>query len=309
MSTGEKCDAILIIGFGAPSSADEIRPFLDRILRGRPIPHERYEEVIRHYEKIGGRSPYNELTMRQAAALGDLLANSGPAAPIEVGMRNTEPSIEAALRSLGERGARRVFGFIMAAHRCEASWERYQNAVFEVQKAIGRDAPVIEYPEPWHNHPLFIQAISARSREALEQIEADERLVAQLIFTAHSIPVSMDDLSGYSRQVIETSRLVAANLGIANWRVAFQSRSGDPREPWLEPDIGTAIRELGGGGVAVVVPVGFLVDHVEVLYDLDIEAAEVARAAGIKMVRAPTVGDHPLFIKMMAEIAQRHLGK
>ncbi|MGH7812744.1 MAG: ferrochelatase [Candidatus Binataceae bacterium] len=309
MDAREPCDAMLMIGFGAPSCAEEIRPYLDRVLRGRNVPPERYEAVVHHYEKVGYRSPYNELTTNQAVALRDELACSGVSVPVEVGMRNTPPFVEDALRSLAESGARRVLGFIMAPHRSEASWDRYKRTVAGAQRSIGRSSPEVEYPAPWHVHPLFVQATAARTREALSRLNAEEQSHARIIFTAHSIPVAMDDLSEYSGQVVTTARLVAAELGTpdSRWRVAFQSRSGDPREPWLEPDVGASLRDIGAGGVAVVVPIGFLVDHVEALYDLDIEAAGIARDAGVRMERAPTVGDHPLFIEMMAEIARRHL--
>jgi protoporphyrin/coproporphyrin ferrochelatase len=297
------CDGVLLAGFGGPTRRDEVRPFLDSVLRGRPVPRERYKEVVRHYEALGGRSPYNELTMRQAAALRAALARDGLEMPIEVGMRNWTPQIDAALRALVERGARRVLAFILAAHRSEASWERYQAAIRDAQTALGNAAPELVYPAPWHAHPMFIRAVAARAREAYTKIDAAERSRAQLIFTAHSIPVAMAAASGYVEQLIESSRLVAAELGAAAWTLAFQSRSGSPREPWLEPDIADALRKVAGRA-AVVVPIGFLCDHVEVLYDLDIEAARVARAGGVRMERAPTVGDHPEFIAMMAAIVK-----
>ncbi|HUO06256.1 MAG TPA: ferrochelatase [Candidatus Binataceae bacterium] len=308
-SEAEGCDAVLVIGFGAPSCAEEVRPYLDRVLRGRNVPRERYEEVVRHYERIGYRSPYNDLTINQAVALRDALAKSGIEVPVEVGMRNTPPYVEDALLSLAERGARRALGFIMAPHRSEASWDRYLAAVAQAQFNVSRAAVQVEYPAPWHTDPLFINAIASRIREALARLDPDDQLAAWLIFTAHSIPIAMKNAPKYAEQVVETARLVAAQLRISNWRVAFQSRSGDPSEPWLEPSIGAALREIGSGGVAVVVPIGFLVDHVEALYDLDIEAAEIARQAGVRMERAPTVGDHPMFIQMMAGIARSHLRK
>jgi ferrochelatase len=294
------CDGVLLVGFGGPTRGDEVRPFLDNVLRGRPVPRERYEEVVRHYEAMGGRSPYNELTMRQAAALRALLDAK---IPIEVGMRNWTPYIETALRALAVRGCQRVLAFILAAHRSEASWERYQAAVHDAQTKLGEAAPAIVYPESWHANPMFIRAVAARAREAYAKLDAAERDRAQLIFTAHSIPIAMASASGYAEQLIESSRLVAAELGIESWTLAFQSRSGSPREPWLEPDIADALRKVAGRA-AVVVPIGFLCDHVEVLYDLDIDGARVARESGVRMVRAATVGDHPEFIAMMASIVK-----
>src|SRR6266851_5523445 len=261
MTPNAQCHGVLIIGFGGPTSSAEIRPFLDRVLKGRPVPPERYEEVVRHYERLGGRSPYNEITMRQAGALRELMQRQGAAVPVAVGFRNSPPYIDEALGELARRGVRRALGFILAAYRCEASWERYQGDVEEARAQIGADAPEVEYPAPWHDHPLFVEAVADRVRDAI----------------AHP-----------------------------RWQIAFQSRSGSPREAWLEPDIGDALRALSGRA-AVVMPLGFLCDHVEVLYDLDVEAARIAREAGVRMERAATVGDHPYFIEMMASIARKHL--
>ena len=306
MAAQVKCDAVLMIGFGGPTRADEVRPFLDNILRGRPIPPERYEAVVHHYDFLGGRSPYNDLTMRQAAALRDELAKKSPRVPVAVGMRSWEPYIADSMRALAGGGARRVLGFIMAAHRSEASFERYQAAVNEARAAMGEAAPEVVYPQTWHDHPLFLAAVASRTREAFARLDAAERSRARLIFTAHSIPLATAQTGPYVEQLTQSARLVAAELGIGAWQLAYQSRSGSPREAWLEPDIKDALRSLDAKA-AVVVPIGFLCDHVEVLYDLDIEAAQIARAAGIRMERAPTVGDHPLFIEMMASIVAAHV--
>jgi len=306
MATQAKCDAVLMIGFGGPTRADEVRPFLDNILRGRPIPRERYEEVVRHYDLLGGRSPYNDLTMRQAAALCEQLAKKGVRVPVAVGMRSWEPYIADSMRALADGGARRVLGFIMAAHRSEASFERYRATVNEARAALGEAAPEVVYPQTWHDHPLFVAAVASRAREAYARLDAAERSRARLIFTAHSIPLATAQAGPYVEQLTQSARMVAAALGIATWQFAYQSRSGSPREPWLEPDIKEALRSLDARA-AVVVPIGFLCDHVEVLYDLDIDAAQIARAAGIRMERAPTVGDHPLFIEMMASIVAAHV--
>ncbi len=301
MATDTKCDAVMMIGFGGPTRAGELRPYLDKVLRGRPIPRERYEEVVHHYELLGGRSPYNDLTMRQAAALREQLAKKGVRVPVAVGMANWEPYVADSLRALAEGGARRVLGFIMAAHRSEASFERYQATVNDARAALGDAAPEVVYPEPWHAHPLFIAALVARTREAYARLDEQQRSHARLIFTAHSIPQAMAQAGPYVKQLAQSAWMVAAKLGIGGWKLAYQSRSGSPHQPWLEPDIKDTLANLDAKA-AVVVPIGFLCDHVEVLYDLDIEAAQIARTAGIRMERAPTVGDHPLFIEMMASI-------
>jgi protoporphyrin/coproporphyrin ferrochelatase len=305
-STG-RCEAVLVVGFGGPTRSQEIRPFLDNVLRGRPVPRERYEEVVRHYESMGGRSPYNELTFLQAQALRGELAAEGITIPVEVGMRNWEPYVVDAMVALQRAGARRALGFIMAAFRSEASWERYQGVVRAAREAMGPRALEVEYPEPWHTHPKFIAAVAARAVEALARVKPDERPRAQLIFTAHSLPVAMASGAPYVEQLTESCGLVAAHLGVRSWTLAFQSRGGSPHDAWLEPEIGPALQKLKAGAIAILVPIGFLCDHVEVLYDLDVEAARVARESGVRMERAGTVSEHPEFIAMMAEIVRLHL--
>jgi len=304
MASAGRCDGVMIVGFGGPTRAEEIRPFLDNVLRGRPVPRERYEEVVRHYEALGGRSPYNDITMRQAAALRERLQSDAIAMPVEVGMRNWEPYVVDAMVALERAGVRRALCFIMSAFRCEASWERYQAAVRAAREAIGPRAPEVEYPEPWHAHPRFISAVADRGEAAFAGLDGIERARINLIFTAHSIPVAMASQAPYVEQLTESCALVAKRLGAARWTLAYQSRSGNPREPWLGPDITAELGNLKRGSAAVVVPIGFLSDHVEVLYDLDIDAARAAREAGVRMKRAATVGDHPEFIAMVAEIAR-----
>ena len=303
MSAGGTIDSVLLVGFGGPTRADEVRPFLDNVLRGRPVPRERYEEVVRHYDLLGGRSPYNDLTMRQAGALRAALSRIS--LRIEVGMRNWTPYIDDAMRRLAEAGVRRTLAFILAAYRSEASWERYQADVRDAAAKLDGRAPEIVYPAPWHTHPKFISAVVSRIGEAFARFDNRDRSNVSVIFTAHSIPVAMADASGYPDQLAQSAKLVADSLGVRNWQLAFQSRSGSPREPWLEPDVRDALRKLDARA-AVIMPIGFLCDHVEVLYDLDIEAAAVARECGIRMERAGTVGDHPDFIAMIAAIVSEH---
>jgi len=307
MSATSQYDAILIVGFGGPTGPEEVRPFLDNVLRGRPVPKERYEEVVRHYEQIGDRSPYNEVATRISHGLKAELARAGAAnIPVFLGMRNWKPYLADTIAEMASRGARRALGFVLAAHRSEASWDRYIHAVSEARAKAGASAPEVDYVPAWHDHPLFIEAAASGARDALARLGSDQHQ-AQVVFTAHSIPVAMAAASPYVEQITESSRLVAGALGIKSWTLVFQSRSGSPREPWLEPDIGDAIRKLSGKPV-VVVPIGFVVDNVEVVYDLDIAAASVAREAGVKMQRAATVGEHPLFVKMIAAVVRAHLG-
>lgn len=292
----------MLIGFGGPTSLAEVRPFLDRVLAGRPVPRERYEEVVRHYEALGGRSPYNEMTMRLAAALQHGLQRMGIQAPVVTAFRNLPPFFDGALRDLQQRGIHRAFGFVLAAHRSEASWDRYLDEIRLARERLGGEAPEVEYPLPWHDDPAFVEAVADRARAVLELLDAS----AELIFTAHSIPLSMGGRAGYVEQLNESARLIAQHLKRNSWTLAFQSRSGSPRDRWLEPDVKDVLRRFPGGQV-VLVPLGFLCDHVEVLYDLDIDAAKAAREAGVTMARAATVGEHPKFIEMIAKIAGQYM--
>jgi ferrochelatase len=297
----------MLIGFGGPEAPGQIRAFLDRVLAGRPVPTARYEEVVRHYEALGGRSSYNDLTRRQAVGLREALDGCGFDVPVVIGFRNTAPYIEDAIRGLAEARYHNVLGFILSAFRCEASWERYQHAVTAACDAVGARAPVVFYPEPWHTRRQFIDAVAERVQSALARLDESDRSCAEIIFTAHSIPLAMAAEALYVTQLQEASALVAQALGRERWGLAFQSRSGTPRDPWLEPDVRAAL--VANRQPKIVMPIGFLCDHVEVLYDLDVDAAETARAAGIRMERAAALNDHPGFIDLMAEIALEHVAR
>jgi protoporphyrin/coproporphyrin ferrochelatase len=299
--------AVLLIAFGGPTAPHEVRPFLDNVVRGRPVPPERLEVVAQHYAHIGGRSPLNELTMRQARALETELRAADAALPVYLGMRNWTPYLHETLQRMADQGVCRAVGVIMSAYQTEASWGRYQADVTTALARVGAAAPQVEYVDEWHAHPLFIAAVSDNVARAWERVAAPRREAAALVFTAHSVPVAMAEASPYVAQIEESSRLVAQSVGRGNWSIAYQSRSGSPREPWLGPDICEAIRDLAGRGVrdVVVVPIGFVCDHVEVLYDLDVEARQVADAAGVNLIRAATVNDHPTFIRMLADVVLR----
>jgi ferrochelatase len=305
-------DAVLLIAFGGPERPEDVRPFLDNVLRGRPVPPERYEEVVHHYELIGGSSPLNALTFRQADGLAAVLAAEGPRLPVYVGMRNWSPYVAATLARMRDDGVKRALGVILAAHRTEASWERYRGAVAAGRAALGAEAPAIEYAGEWYDHPLFVETMASRTRDAFAALAAAAQPVpagVHVLFTAHSIPRSMADASPYVAQLETSCRLVAAALGHADWSLAYQSRSGGPRDPWLEPDVNEAIRALAARGVGAIalVPIGFVCDHVEVLYDLDVEARATAAAAGVRLVRAATANDHPAFARMLAAVVRAHV--
>ncbi|HML93928.1 MAG TPA: ferrochelatase [Thermodesulfobacteriota bacterium] len=298
-------DAVLLIGYGGPEAPEEIRPFLRRVAKGRPIPEERLEEVAHHYELIGGRSPLNEYTYKQARALEAALAGNGSALPVYVGMRNWNPFIVDTIKEMSEKGVRKAVGMIMAAHQCDASWERYQKDVEEALAAAGANMEFV-YAPPLFDHPLFIEDSADRAAECLAAIPEAERDETMILYSAHSIPAPMAESSPYVEQLTETARLVSERLGHGKWRLVYQSRSGRPQDPWLEPDVCDVIRELAKEGVknVIVQPIGFLCDHVEVLFDIGVEAKEAADEAGINLLRAKTVNDDPKFISALTEAVE-----
>lgn len=289
----------------------DVRPFLANVLRGRPAPPERIEAVVHHYELMGGRSPLTELTMRQADGLRDHLRRDGLVLPVYLGMRNWHPYLDDTLTKMAKAGVRRAAGVILSAQQNDAGWYRYRRDAEEAQARLGGIAPEIIFADEWHAHPGFIAAMTARVDAALHKIDAGRRSQVRLIFTAHSIPTAMADTSPYVAQLEEAATLIAAGAGHTNWSLAFQSRSGNPRDSWLEPDICAALRTLAteGGADVVVAPLGFVCDHVEVLFDLDIEARQVAAECGLNFVRAETVNDHPAFIGMLADVVRRTAAK
>jgi ferrochelatase len=303
--------AVLLIAYGGPERREDIRPYLANVLRGRHVPPERIEEVARHYEYFDGRSPLTRLTMRQAAALQAELRAPGPALPVYVGMRNWTPYLHEALARMRDAGVRRAFGIIMAPHQSHASWEQYQENVADARSRVGAGAPEVDYLGPWFDRPGFIEAQAERASAALAEVAASRRSAVPLVFSAHSIPTAMAEQSPYVTQVATSARLVARRLGHPRWSVAYQSRSGDPREPWLEPDIREVIASLAAAGErdVVIVPIGFVCDHIEVLYDLDTEARGQAERAGIRMHRAATVMDHPAFIRMLGDLVRARAGQ
>ncbi len=300
-------DSVLLIAFGGPERPEDVRPFLEIVAAGRRIPSERLETVARHYEVIGGRSPLNEATRRQAAALRGTLARAGRGEPVFAGMRNWHPFLHETLGEMRDRGQRRALGIILSAFQTEASWGRYMAAVAAAREKVGAGAPEVVYVPAWADHDLFIEAMADCAAEALARVAPERRASAPLLFTAHSVPAAMAAGSPYVAQFEGAARRVATLIGHAPWSLAYQSRSGSPRDSWLEPDIAEALRALGKDGArdVVVVPLGFVCDHVEVLYDLDVEARQVAEEAGMAFQRAGTVSDHPSFIAMLADLVHR----
>jgi ferrochelatase len=299
-------DAVLLIAFGGPEKMEDVRPFLANVTRGRPIPPPRLEEVVRHYILFNGRSPLTEITFRQAKALQALLGREGPPLPVYVGMRNWRPYLQETLKQMATDGVQRALGVILSAQQSQAGWERYQEDGASACEQIGPQAPVVEYTAGWYSHPLFIKAVADLIQRALDPIPIERRASAPLVFTAHSVPTALPSTPRYVQQIEAGARLVAEQLQRTHWSVAYQSRSGDPRTPWLEPDIGVVLQQLAAQGAheVVVSPIGFVCDHIEVLYDLDTEARKIAMQQHLHMVRAGTVNDHPLFIQMMADVVR-----
>jgi ferrochelatase len=299
-------DSVLLVAFGGPTAPHEIRPFLEIVTRGRDIPAERLEEVAHHYEQMpGGRSPLAELTFAQARGLQQTLAQAGLALPVFVGMRNWHPFLHETLAEMTGKGARRALAIILSPLRTEASWDRYMQDVAEARVRVA-DAPEVGFAPPWFESSRFVAAVADRARAALGEVPPDARASTPLVFTAHSVPRAMADVSPYASDLTAATRAVVRRLGHARWSVAYQSRSGSPRQPWLEPDIGDVLRRLAADGErhVVVVPIGFVCDHVEVLYDLDIEARRVAEGAGLSLHRAAAVNDHPEFVAMLADLVR-----
>ena len=293
--------AILLIAFGGPTCPEEIRPFLARVTKGVPLAAARLEEVARHYEAVGGKSPLNEITFRQASALENFLNNKPP---VYVGMRNAAPYFVDTLKQMATAGVTRALGFILSSHRTEASWERYQENIAGARAELGGSAPEVDYCDGWHDHPLFVQSWTELIQTAMTKIDAVERHSTPLIFTAHSLPTAMASRSPYVEQLTTSAQLIATKLNHPRWSLAYQSRSGRPSDSWLEPDIGQAIRGLAARGERqiIVAPIGFVCDHVEVLYDLDIEAKQIANDLGVRLIRASCPNDHPTFVRMMADV-------
>lgn len=301
-------DAVLVLSFGGPEKREDVIPFLENVLRGKPVPRERLQAVAEHYYHFGGRSPINERNRELIAALSAELAARGPDLPIYWGNRNWRPFLTDAMREMRADGVSRALAFATSAFASYSGCRQYIEDIERARAAIGEGAPVVDKIRPFFNHPGFIEAMTARVRDALEKFPAAERPAVKLLYTAHSIPLAMAAGSDYAAQLREAARLINEGAGGGDWELAYQSRSGPPSQPWLEPDIGDRLRELHADGcrAVCVVPVGFLCDHMEVLYDLDTEAAGLAAELGMKMTRARTAGAHPAFVAGVRDlIAER----
>jgi ferrochelatase len=282
-------DALLVVSFGGPEKHEDVIPFLENVLRGRNVPRERMLAVAEHYYHFDGRSPINDQNRVLIAELKQKIS-----VPVYWGNRNWHPMLADTVRQMRDDGVKRAVAFATSAFGSYSGCRQYLEDIERARAAVP-GAPVIDKIRPFSTNPKFLAAMTDRVRAALEQLPH-----ARIAFTAHSIPVSMAESSPYARELEQACAEVAVGVGNTNWKLVYQSRSGPPSQAWLGPDILDHLREIRSD--VVVAPIGFLSDHMEVIYDLDTEAKALADELGIRMVRAGTVGTHPLMIEMIAEL-------
>jgi ferrochelatase len=302
-------DALLVLSFGGPEGMDDVMPFLENVTRGRNIPRERLEEVADHYVHFGGVSPINAQNRALIAALQRELAEHDIDLPIYFGNRNWHPLLQDTLEVMQADGVRNALLFVTSAYSSYSSCRQYREDVARALDAISERGMRFDKIRVFYNHPGFVEPMAQRVRAALESLPRDRRDAAEVVFTAHSIPVSMAKGCAYERQLREVSRLVAGIAGATRYRLAWQSRSGSPHVSWLEPDILDELDGMQAAGVedVIVVPIGFISDHLEVLVDLDVEAQNRASELGMNMIRVPTVGTDPMFVAMIRELIEERL--
>ncbi len=298
-------EALVVIGFGGPEGPDDVLPFLENVTRGRGVPRERLLEVAAHYHHFGGVSPINAQTRALVDALRVELAARGPALPVYWGTRNWRPRLADTLAQMAADGVRRALAFVTSAFASYSSCRQYLEDIARARAEVGARAPVVDKLRLFWNHPGFLEPMTEGVEAALAALPAPSRAAAHLAFTAHSVPLAMAETSAYVRQLEAACSLVAERLSSPHpWRLVYQSRSGPLSMPWLGPDIREHLMALNAAGVTdvVVAPIGFLSDHLEVCWDLDVDAAARARELGLGFARARTVGVHPAFVGMIREL-------
>lgn len=302
-------DAILVLSFGGPEGMEDVIPFLENVTKGRNIPRERLAEVGEHYKMFDGVSPINAQNRALIDALREELDAHGIDLPIYFGNRNWHPLLTDTMAQMTADGVKRALAFFTSAYSCYSGCRQYRENLYVSQNEVGPDAPEVLKLRMFYNHPGFVEPNIQFVQDALATIPEERRDKVQLVFTAHSIPTAMAKQSRYEAQLLETARLVAAGAGIADYRLVYQSRSGPPHIPWLEPDVCDYIEELHEQGVEDVIlsPIGFISDHMEVMFDLDVEAQETAESLNMNLLRVPSVGTHPQFISMIRELIQERL--
>jgi ferrochelatase len=298
-------DAILVVSFGGPESKEDVIPFLENVLRGKNVPRERLLTVAEHYYHFEGKSPINDQTRALIAALNAELGRSGVNLPVYWGNRNWHPLLPETLRQMKQDGIRRAIAFVTSAYSSYSGCRQYREDIARAQSEVGAGVPEVDKLRPFFNHPGFIEATVERVRDALREVPRDSAGNVQIVYLAHSVPLSMANTSDYVEQLEEVRRLVSEELSHKNDVLVYQSRSGAPGQPWLEPDILDYLREVkakNSASAVVLAPIGFISDHLEVLYDLDVQARELCDSLGLPMARAKTVGVHPKFIAMICEL-------
>jgi ferrochelatase len=302
-------DAFLLLSFGGPEGPDEVLPFLRNVTRGRNVPEERLREVAHHYDLFGGISPINGQNRALLAALSEAFAAAGMALPLYWGNRNWHPLLADTLRDMRAEGRKRALAFVTSAYGSYSGCRQYSEDLARARAEAGPEAPAVELLPLFFEQAGFVAASAARLAEALARVPGEARARVPLVFTAHSIPVTMSAASPYLEQVRRTCSLVGERSGRTDWTLVFQSRSGPPGQPWLEPDVCDHLRALAAAGETrvVLMPIGFISDHMEVVYDLDTEARQVAQELGLELVRAATVSTHPAFVAMIIEQVQAAL--
>ncbi len=308
----ERYDALLIVSFGGPEKPDDVIPFLENVLRGKPVPRERMLEVAEHYYHFGGVSPINSQVRELMTSLQHELNRAAIDLPVYWGNRNWHPLLGDTLRKMSEDGVKRALAFVTSAYSSYSGCRQYRENIEQARSEVGINAPTVDKIRVFYNHPDFIAANADRIREALNRLPEAMRGSTSIAFTAHSIPRSMAVHCNYVAQLTETCRLIVDDLKLSpdRWNLVYQSRSGRPSDPWLEPDILDHIRNLKSRREAslVIAPIGFLSDHMEILFDLDEEARELCEELGVILSRAGTVGTHPQFVSMVCELIQERLG-
>jgi protoporphyrin/coproporphyrin ferrochelatase len=307
-------DAFLLVSFGGPEGPDDVLPFLRNVTAGRGVPPERLEQVAEHYYRFGGVSPISQQCRDLLAAVEKDFAARGISLPIYWGNRNWEPYLTGTLAQMTADGVGRALAFVTSAYSSYSSCRQYLDNIEQARENAGPAAPRVDKIRQFYNHPGFIGPHASAVAQAAGTLAADD---FDLVFTAHSIPAGMSAASGpaggaspggaYPAQLAEAARLVAAELGYDRpWRLAYSSRSGPPSQPWLGPDINDCLADLAAGGsrAVVVSPIGFISDHMEVRFDLDVEAAQTAAAHGLAFARAATPGTDPRFVSMISELVQ-----
>jgi len=302
-------DALLLVSFGGPEKPEDVMPFLRNVVRGKRVPEERLLEVAEHYQELGGKSPINEQNRALLTALETELREHDIDLPIYWGNRNWNPTIAEALEKMRDDGVTRALALVTSAFGSYSGCRQYKENI-EAARAEIEGAPEVDKLRLYFNHPGFVEATVERISDAFDALPEGQQGRGRIAFTAHSIPCSMAKTSPYQEQLTDFCETLAGKLGRSDWQLVFQSRSGPPRVPWLEPDILDHIQALDLIGVdtLVIAPIGFISDHVEVIWDLDNEAAELCDELGIEMRRAGTVGTHPAFVAGLRELVQERLG-